>query len=672
MCWPQVTLFRGVTNRILTKLSLIMKRFTFIIALLLAFLGVLPSSASADAAPVPVRLTVVTNDATLFDADISVGECLDTETGTSTSVNAFCAIEAVASTSGWTLATTWYSFGRSLDGINSYTADFANNRYWIYYVSGAPGMMSLSAEQLTPGEHLTLAYGINPLRIIAASSSPEVGTSTLLTGQYFDPMLFDWTLATGTTFTVNGEATSSDASGTLMFIPSTTTPYIISLTRDGYIPSPAISLTPYIADVASSSGASSVPEQTSTPAQGGSATPEATHTIDIEKAVAYLRTAQSPDGSFGAALYTDWVAIGLSGVSGADDIRAKLAAQLKSSTDPGTLPTDIERRAMALLALGVDPSSGTSRDYIKELLTHFDGSQWGSASEVNDDIFALIPLTRVGYGATDELVLKTVAYIVAAQSASGSWGSIDLTAAGMMALSPYTALPGASDAIVKAKAYLHSAQGEGGGFGSSFATSWVLQSLMGEDIAMNWTKNGKNPQDYLWLLQQTDGGIESASLDQSTRVWATAYAIPAATSKDWHALLATFPRSATTSLPSFGTAIGGDSGEVLGTTTLMIATTSVPLATSTSMVVMLQSATTTLLIASGTPDKVVSTTTVKKPITMKKVAPKKTSTSSPERVASSTVATTTAVAVLPVRSTWTAVITKPFVRLYQEVSSWFH
>jgi hypothetical protein len=648
-----------------------MQRFIKIFSVIILLFSGVPFTASADVTPVPIHLTIVTNDATLFDSDITVGECLDTETGTSTSVNAFCAIEAVASSSGWTLATTWYSFGRSLDGINSYTADFANNRYWIYYVSGSPGMMSLNAEQLTPGEHLTLAYGINPLRIVVASSSPEVGTSTLLTGQYFDPMLFDWTLATGTTFTINDEATSSDASGTLMFIPSTTTPYTITLTRDGYIPSPEISLTPYIADIASSSAESSEPESTPPSVQGGSATPEATHTIDIEKAVAFLRTAQSPDGSFGAALYTDWVAIGLSGVSGADDIRAKLAAQQKSSTDPGTLPTDVERRAMALLALGIDPSSGTSRDYIKELLTHFDGSQWGSASEVNDDIFALIPLTHVGYGASDELVQKTVTYIVAAQSSSGSWGSIDLTAAGMMALSPYTALPGASDAIVKAKAYLHSAQGEGGGFGSSFATSWVLQSLTGEDIAMNWTKNGKNPQDYLWLLQQADGGIESASLDQSTRVWATAYAIPAATSKDWHALLASFPRSATTALSSFGTATGEDSGEVLGTTTLMIATTSVPLATSTSMVVVMQGATSTLLVATGTPNKATSTPVAKKPVVIKKVTPKKTSTTSPERVASSSIATTT-VSTPPAHSSWTAVITKPFVRLYQEVSSWFH
>jgi hypothetical protein len=649
-----------------------MQRFIKIFSVIILLLSGVPFTASADATQVPIRLTVVTHDATLFDADITVSECLDTETGTSTSVNAFCAIEAVASSSGWTLATTWYPFGHSLDGIDAYTADFANNRYWIYYVNGAPGMTSLNAEQLTPGEHLTLAYGINPLRIVVASSSPEVGTSTLLTGQYFDPMLFDWTLATGTIFTVNDEATSSDASGTLMFIPSTTTPYIITLVRDGYIPSPAVTLTPYLSEAATTSATSSQSEPTPPSVQGGSATPEATHTIDIEKAVAYLRTAQSVDGSFGATLYTDWVAIGLPGVSGADDIRVKLVAYLMTNTDPGALPTDIERRAMALLALGVDPSSGTSRDYIRELLTHFDGSQWGSASEVNDDIFALIPLTHVGYGASDVLIQKTVAHIVAAQSTSGSWGSVDLTAAGMMALSPYAALPGASDAITKAKAYLHGAQGEGGGFGSSFATSWVLQSLAGEDIAMNWTKNGKNPQDYLWLLQAADGGIESTSLDQSARVWATAYAIPASAGKDWHTLLAAFPRSHTIPLSSFGSAVGGDSGEVLGTTTLMTATTSAPLATSTSAVVTPQSATTTLTIATSTPDKATSTPVVKKPVIVKKVTPKKTGTTSPLRLASSTVATTSVIAVPPARSSWTSVVTKPFIRLYQEVSSWFH
>lgn len=645
-----------------------MQRFKKIFSIAVVLFGILPFTASADITPIPIHFTVVTNDAILFDADITVSECFDTETGTTTSVNAFCAIEQTASTSLWTLATTWYSFGRSLDGINTYTADFVNNRYWIYYTDGAPGFTSLNTHTLTEGEHLTLAYGINPLRITAASSSPEVGTTTMLTGEFFDPILFDWILATGTTFTINGEATSSEENGTLSFIPSTTTPYVISLARDGYIKSAPVSLTPYVSDTSSTTATSSDPTPAPSPSQGGSATPEATHTIDTGKAVAFLRSLQSADGSFGVALYTDWVAIGLSGVSGADDIRAKLVSYMKTNTDPGSLLTDLERRAMALEALGIDPSLGTSRDYIKEMLLGFDGTQWGNVNEVNDDIFALIPLMHAGYSTSDDAVMKTVATIVAAQSSTGSWGSIDLTAAGITALAPAASLPGVVDAIAKAKAYLHSAEGTDGGFGSSFATSWVLQAISGEDLAQNWMKNGKTPQDYLWLLQQADGGIESSTVDTQSRVWATAYAIPAASGKDWNALLGVYPRSAAVPVVVFGST-GGSSGEVLGTTTL--ATTTVA-ATSTSATSSLQIAVPTLTTVSITSTTTASTSIeIKKDVSQpKKVIVKKVVTPPlPDLVSSVTVSSTTQID--PPKTSWTDVVTKPFARLFKSLRSWF-
>ena len=157
-----------------------MQRYIKIFSIVFVLFTTLPFVASADATPVPIHLTVVTSDATLFDGDISVSECFDTEMGTSTTVNALCAIQQTASSSGWTTDLIWYSFGPFLNGINSYSSDFALGKSWSYYTDGASGMTSISAHTLHSGEKLLFTYATAPLRIVVASSSPKVGTSTLI------------------------------------------------------------------------------------------------------------------------------------------------------------------------------------------------------------------------------------------------------------------------------------------------------------------------------------------------------------------------------------------------------------------------------------------------------------------------------------------------------------
>ncbi len=77
----------------------------------------------------------------------------------------------------------------------------------------------------------------------------------------------------------------------------------------------------------------------------------------------------------------------------------------------------------------------------------------------------------------------------------------------------------------------------------------------------NWLKGSNDPQDYLYNNQQNDGGIDSTSTPIYTRIWSTAYAIPAASNKTWASILTSFPE------PSYTTSNNG--GQVPATTQIL-------------------------------------------------------------------------------------------------------
>jgi hypothetical protein len=219
-------------------------------------------------------------------------------------------------------------------------------------------------------------------------------------------------------------------------------------------------------------------------------------------------------------------------------------AFLVSSTDNLVSATDYERRAMSLLALGVNPYSGTSINIIKKITEFFDGNQIGEKGLVNDDIFALFPLLKSGYTANDDLIMREKSFILSKQKDNGSWeNSIDLTAAAIQALDLLDS-GDVGDSIQRAKEYLRSKQENSGGFGSSFSTAWVMQAIaaLGER-PQDWSVSGSDPLAFLASLQAVDGGID-LNLDTDTRVWSTSYAVPAVLGLSWGNLLNSFPREA--------------------------------------------------------------------------------------------------------------------------------
>ena len=273
--------------------------------------------------------------------------------------------------------------------------------------------------------------------------------------------------------------------------------------------------------------------------------------FNTSAALDFLARNQNDDGSFTSALLTDWAAIAF---GSAGDLvcnetcsaaRQKLRMYLFGAEPELSSITDYERHAVALIALGINPYSETSTDYVTPIVNAFDGTQIGNSSLVNDDIFAVFPLLHSGYSKTNEMMEAVVSFILSKQKVNGSWEeSVDLTAAALQALAPFGEQAGVTQAIEKAEEFLRRNQNESGIFGSnSFSLSWVLQAIhaLGQ-TPDDWSKSGLTPLGYLGVLQQEDGGVEPFSAGINTRVWATSYAVPAALARSWDDILGYFTR----------------------------------------------------------------------------------------------------------------------------------
>ncbi|MFZ2149605.1 MAG: DUF4430 domain-containing protein [Minisyncoccia bacterium] len=267
--------------------------------------------------------------------------------------------------------------------------------------------------------------------------------------------------------------------------------------------------------------------------------------FSVPNAVAYLKSAQSSDGSFAdSALYTDWAAIayGAGNVSGSP--LSSLLEYLSSNNSISSLITDNERRAMALMALGENPYSFHGKNYIDAITEEFDGTQFGDEDLVNDDIFALIPLFSAGYEEDDETVVKTIDFILEKQSGNGSWeGSVDVTAAAVQALAPFDSVDGVEEALGSAETYLKNTQASDGGWQNVSSTSWAMQAESA--LGGAWIKNGKGGMDYLATQQsnaENTGALLSASESSENVIWATSYAIPAGLGKPWSEIMESFSK----------------------------------------------------------------------------------------------------------------------------------
>lgn len=547
---------------------------------------------------VSVYLQVEADTGTVFPKQlVDVGACSNRQNSATTTVNALCAFDAaVLSTT-----LTWFNFGAQVDSVDGSPAG-TFPYVWLFFLNDDISNFGASDYEVVEGDSILWTLGIQPLHIALSTPSPTIGATTTVTVTGFDAFNFAFVPVAGAT--VVGVGGTTNANGQLDITATSTDALTIYATQTGYLQSETTTITAVAAPpapVVSTGGGGIVHIQ-----------------LNVPSALAYLVSKQSANGSFDSppySNYSDWAALAFA-ASDAGTAKENLRNYLLNFSPTLSNATDYERHAMALMALGINPYTGTSKDYISPILNAFDGTQVGDLSFENDDIFALFPLTHAGYTASDTVIQKIVAFIILRQLPSGAWpGGVDMTAAAVQALVPLSSLPDVPAALTKAEAYLRAQQQTNGGFGTSFATSWALQAIsaLGQSSS-SWTAGGLTPNDYLASLQQGDGGVEPTTINADFRIWATVYAVPASLGKTWSSLLSSYSKPT----------------NILSTSALTTATSS---ATSTIPLV----ATSTLATATSTPEiiatstpptqeisTVTATTTVKKSLPKAKVVvPKK-------------------------------------------------
>lgn len=425
---------------------------------------------------------------------------------------------------------------------------------WQYVVGDEYPSVGMDQYILHDGDTLFVYFG-SPRRVTLGTTTVALDESFSATAERYVPASDSYVPAPGVTIGITQTnpddpytplviATSSaDAAGSAIFTLSATGTYAVGIAEDYYYPTIPLTVEAPAAPTPEETAPEAPLEQPQQSNGGASSAPSHVE-VDIPAALSFLAANQNADGSFATPLLSDWAALAFAATPEYESGETTLRRYLIDTRADFSSVTDYERRAMALIALSVNPYSDTTIDYIAKILSYFDGTQFGDASLINDDIFAIFPLLSGGYGEEDEIIQKTAAFIIGKQRSDGSWdGSVDVTAAALQALSSLRSLPGAQDALSRATTYLHAEERADGGFGNSFSTSWALQAIHALPSDMtSWQSGGRYPEDYLASLQFSDGGIESASTDSRTRIWATEYAIPAALGKPWLSLMHAFEK----------------------------------------------------------------------------------------------------------------------------------
>ncbi len=410
---------------------------------------------------------------------------------------------------------------------------------WQYVINNATPSSGMDGTILTGGESIGLYFG-NPHQVTLDKNSIKVSESFTATAQKYQYEDNTWSPLSGVTIGVTlpnpndpwnptsifEQAVDVDGKATITL--GEVNIYTVGIKEDFYFPSYTLTVI-----------------ENSVEGGGGGGQLLITN-LDINKALNFLISKQSVNNSFGSDLYTDWVSIAASaiGMQSAFSFKNSLHSYLSNNLLNSTLTTDNERHAMALMALGIDPYSGTSINYISKIVSSFDSIQFGDTSVIGDDIFALIVLNNAGYKSSDEIMNKDISYIISNQSSDGSWGGIDMTAAGILALRNFQDLPGVTTSIANAENYLIGIQGSDGGFGNSFATSWVLQALSQNP---NLSTQVAKADAYIAQLQQSDGGVDLTTASDENRIWATAYAIVGALHKPWNSIMSSYDKRITES-----------------------------------------------------------------------------------------------------------------------------
>jgi hypothetical protein len=285
---------------------------------------------------------------------------------------------------------------------------------------------------------------------------------------------------------------------------------------------------------------------------GGAAGAARDARVAVGRELAYLASAQNPDGGFGAApglqsseLYSAWAAIGLAAGGrnplslsrGGHTVLDLLKAEAPSLNGAG----DLERTILALRACGAPVRSLPGGDPVARLL-RFRASDGSFGHLSNLTAFGILALRAAGYGSRSSIVVAAGRWLARQQDGDGGFGfatrgagsDVDDTAAAMQALA--ATAPRRGQALARAVAFLRHAQNLDGGYpqqlgGASNAqsTAWAVQGLLvaGQDPEKVRRGGSVSPPAYLESLVLANGSVRYSRTGAQTPVWVTAQALTA-------------------------------------------------------------------------------------------------------------------------------------------------
>lgn len=207
----------------------------------------------------------------------------------------------------------------------------------------------------------------------------------------------------------------------------------------------------------------------------------------------------------------------------------------------GNSAIDYEAPILAITALGQNPRTFGSTDYIASLKKYYANGQIGDATTINDDTFGILALVSAGELASSAIIVDTKNFILSHQNNNGGWGftitsdsDTNMTSSAILALLA-AGINSTDSHIQNAVAYLHSSQNNDGGFpyspdtaSDSSSTAWVIWTLNALNINQaSWNKSNSTPFSYLESNQSDQGyfKFQPNSSEDSFSAVTTAYAV---------------------------------------------------------------------------------------------------------------------------------------------------
>lgn len=284
--------------------------------------------------------------------------------------------------------------------------------------------------------------------------------------------------------------------------------------------------------------------------------PVAAQTQDpaIDKAVAYIRSQQQPEGSFagfGPASTADAVfALSAAGVniaevkqggkSAIDYIRAQAPSAGK---DAGVAAKFV----IALLLSGQSPLLPDGTDLVQQVESGYKAETARYGNDVTSHAYALIALRAAGSPSAQKS--EAADALKKLQLPDGGWSFDGTPQTGSdtnttsLAIQALVAVGDQSDAVAKGLAYLRAQQNSDGGFpfsqtsqfgnaSDANSTALSLQAIIaaGGDMG-TFTKDGKTPADRLRAFQNPSGAFRYQDTQPDDNAFATYQAVPALAGK---------------------------------------------------------------------------------------------------------------------------------------------